>query len=203
MYIALRNKIVKSIVLVAVCIFFSFQINTSLDLKTVSKTKFFDLSQNTTRYLYEFIPENKISVIVFHSVFCPFNTINQTKIDASRIDFQNDSISFIYVNCNPFENKPKNINPEVSKFVTKCQCTYILDESKIIENLFQVDKNSTLIVCKRLKNNALELFYEGSIDENPQSKSNENLLNEAIKNALTGEKTPFTSVETGCRILNH
>lgn len=118
--------------------------------------------------------------------------------------FSADSVTFLYVNSNPFENQIKEPLPELETFSGICKCPYLLDFNNSIKKLFDIKKNGTILVVKQVKGIGIDIFYNGPIDDSPQSKiALNNFLEIAIQNALQNTVSNFNTVETGCRILNH
>jgi hypothetical protein len=200
----LKNRIYISTLLLIVTGLFSFTTDDLLDFSYYAKDKIYELSYQKEKVLPEILNKDKITVLVFHSLKCPFSLSNQPKIDHLWQKYEKDSVKFVYVNCNPFENDPEKLFPDTHKFASKCGCLYLLDRVHILKNLFTVDKNGTCVVCKRIDDKHIKVYYQGSIDANPQSRElNNNLLDLSIANGLKDITSRFSAIETGCRILSH
>ena len=200
----MKNRIYISSLLLIVIGLFSFATDDLLDFSYLAKDKIYELSYQKEKVISDIMTKDKITVLVFHSLKCPFSLSNQPKIDHLWQKYEKDSVKFVYVNCNPFENNPEKLFPETQKFSSKCGCIYLLDREHILKELFKADKNGTCVVCKRIDNQKIKVYYQGSIDANPQSTElNNNLLDLSIANGLQDVVSTFSAIETGCRILSH
>jgi hypothetical protein len=200
----LKNRIhIASLALIALSLF-SFKADEYLDFSYYAKDKIYEQSYQTKKIISDILIKDKVTVLVFHSLKCPFSLSNQPKIDHLWQKYEKDSVKFVYVNCNPFENNPQKLFAETQKFASKCGCLYLLDREYILKDLFKADKNGTCVVCKRIDDKKIVVYYQGSIDANPQSlELNNNLLDLSIANGLQNKVSTFSAIETGCRILSH
>lgn len=173
---------------------------------------------STTRYTYLKVTEvkskeavylrnllsDKLTVVIFHSFSCPFNSTYAYKIDSLAIQYESDSVQFIYINSNSMENEGTKLTPHQKTFIAESQPLYLLDREKRLMKLMDVDKNGMAIVCLQSKRSGIQVYYKGSIDDSPQkSNARKNYLKTAIDNGLAGKPTSNSGISTGCRIVSH
>lgn len=200
----MKNNLFALLILVTCLSFEGSTPNQKISIINYNYTKVYNLSAKSSLYLKDLLLHNKVAVVIAHSVKCPFSIASEAKINALVEKYTADSVTFIYVNSNPFENKIAEPIELVENFSQHCKCPYILDNNRMIQSLFKIKKNGTMIVLKQNKGVGIDLFYEGPIDDSPQTPiTKNNFLDYAIKNALENKASNFNTVETGCRILNH
>lgn len=175
-----------------------------IDKSNYYHIKVFDLKADSASTLSEYIKED-IHVMIFHSISCPFNNIYEEKLSSIKKSYAKDSVHFVYVNSNAFENNIKKTDHQVLDFQKSSDCSYILDQDKTLKNLFNIQKNGTIVVFKQDNTKGIRLFYTGPLDDSPQSQeTSNNYLDLALKNALLKDRnTNIDVIQTGCRITNH
>jgi hypothetical protein len=183
----------------------SFVAVNEVDFISYKNVKTYHLQDHKTKLLRDVLPVNQVFVMVFHSVNCPFNAANQAKIQDMITQYQTtDSLTFVYVNSNVFECGMDKPNPSIEAFLKSCSCPYLLDGKRVIKDLFGVQKNGTILVCKQEENKAIKVYYQGPFDDSPLSKtSHENYLKLVLEQAKKDKMVDFEPVVTGCRILEH
>ena len=168
-------------------------------------TKVFDVESEET-VLFRNVMTDKLNVIIFHSLDCPFNKIYHDKLNL--LIEESDSINFIFINSNPSEIEENFSITTIPSFTySKENSYYFLDKTRSIKRICDIKKNGTCLICQFKKSSSsIEIFYQGPVDNSPQnneSNSSEDFLETAISNALNGKETKYKGFQTGCRILNH
>lgn len=176
-------------------------------LSTISSTKYTYLKvaevKSKEAFYFRNLLSDRLTVIIFHSFNCPFNSIYAQKIDGLTLQYQTDSVQFIYVNSNSMENDGTKLTPDQKTFITNTKPLYVLDRDQKIMELMGVTKNGIALVCLQ-KGRGIEVYYQGSIDDAPKKiNAQKNYLKTAIDNGLATKTTFPDGISTGCRIVSH
>ena len=152
---------------------------------------------------------NKLAiVIVFSSNTCPYSKLYEQRILNLYASYSEKNVAFLLINSNnsSLSDVDNIMRMKIKASKIALPFPYLADKENLAMKIFKAEKTPEVFVLAKNIKNDLIVFYNGAIDDSPQSEEfvKNKYIELALNNILVGKPAPIQYKRpVGCRIISN